>query len=161
MRSAEFWLDTASIREAWQISRGAGQTIAVIDTGIGRGPTVFNGVTGGADFSGVGSSDGRTPVGVIDREHGSLVASVAAGRPSPGDTGMIGVAPEANLLSVSLGFPAASNSTCSSFGCAAAFTTRFARMRPTPPTAADSATAPAAPMTTPITARPPGSRSSE
>ncbi|MCE7481054.1 S8 family serine peptidase [Microbacterium profundi] len=109
VRSAEFWLDTASIREAWQISRGAGQTIAVIDTGIGRGPTVFNGVTGGADFSGVGSSDGRTPVGVIDREHGSLVASVAAGRPSPGDTGMIGVAPEANLLSVSLGFPGSSS----------------------------------------------------
>ncbi|GGD76887.1 hypothetical protein GCM10007269_19770 [Microbacterium murale] len=109
MRAAEFWLDTASVRDAWQISRGAGQTIAVLDTGIGRGPAVFEGVTGGADFSGVGSSDGRTPVGVIDREHGSLVASVAAGRPGPGDTGMIGVAPEANLLSVSLGFPGSSS----------------------------------------------------
>lgn len=109
MRAAEFWLGAASIREAWEVSRGAGQTIAVIDTGIGRGPAVFDGVVGGADLSGVGSSDGRTPVGVIDREHGSLVASVAAGRPGPGDTGMIGVAPEANLLSVSLGFPGSSS----------------------------------------------------
>lgn len=109
VRAAEFWLDTASIRDAWQISRGAGQTIAVIDTGIGRGPTVFDGVVGGADLSGVGTSDGRTPVGLIDREHGSLVASVAAGRPGPGNTGMIGVAPEAGLLSVSLGFPGSSS----------------------------------------------------
>lgn len=109
VRAAEFWLDTASIRDAWLVSRGAGQTIAVIDTGIGHVPTIFDGVTGGADFSGVGSNDGRTPVGVIDREHGSLVASVAAGRPGPGDIGMIGVAPEADLLSVSLGFPGSSS----------------------------------------------------
>ncbi|MGM1018872.1 MAG: S8 family serine peptidase [Actinomycetota bacterium] len=94
--------------DAWQTTRGEGQTIAIIDTGVGRGPTVFDGVVGGTDVSGIGTEDGRTPVGVVDREHGSLVASVAAGRPGSGDTGMIGVAPEAELLSISLGFPGSS-----------------------------------------------------
>ncbi|WP_346265666.1 S8 family peptidase [Microbacterium esteraromaticum] len=40
-----------------------------------------------------------------DPNHGSWVASLAAGRGNPDGTGMIGVAPEAQLLSVSLGFP--------------------------------------------------------
>ncbi|WP_300265563.1 S8 family serine peptidase, partial [Microbacterium sp.] len=59
------------------------------------------------DVSGSGSPDGRTPVGTIDSDHGTLVASIAAGRGKKDGTGMIGVAPEANLLSVSIGFGAA------------------------------------------------------
>ncbi len=107
VREAEYWLDDNGVREAWQTTRGAGVTIAVIDTGIGRGPIEFEGaVIGGTDVSGVGSDDGRTPVGAVDRDHGSWVASLAAGRGMPNGTSVVGVAPEAELLSISAGFGA-------------------------------------------------------
>jgi subtilisin family serine protease len=105
VRAAEYWLEDYGIEKAWETTRGAGVTIAVIDTGIARGPIEFTGaVSGGTDVSGVGSDDGRTPVGAVDADHGSWVASLAAGRGTGPDTGMIGVAPEAQLLSVSVGF---------------------------------------------------------
>lgn len=110
VRSAQYWLDEYGIRDAWGTTKGKGVKIAVIDTGIGRGPVEFAGaVAGGADFSGVGSSDGRTPVGAVDSSHGSWVASLAAGRGTGADTGMIGVAPEAELLAISVGFGSASS----------------------------------------------------
>ncbi|WP_374312160.1 S8 family serine peptidase [Microbacterium sp.] len=108
VRKAEYWLEEYGIDEAWKTSRGKGVTIAVIDTGIGRGPVEFDGaVVGGTDVSGIGSDDGRTPVGAVDSNHGSWVASLAAGRGTGPGAGMIGVAPEADLLSVSVGFGAA------------------------------------------------------
>ena len=107
IRAAEYWLDGARIRDAWEVTRGKGTTIAVIDTGIGTPPVIFDdAVAGGTDVSGNGSADGRTPVGAVDSNHGTWVASLAAGRGNPDGTGMIGVAPEAKLLSVSLGFGA-------------------------------------------------------
>ncbi|MCI1020302.1 S8 family serine peptidase [Microbacterium sp. C5A9] len=108
VRASEYWLDGARIRDAWQTTRGKGVTIAVIDTGIASVPGVFDqAVVGGTDVSGTGSPDGRTPLGAIDGNHGSWVASLAAGRGAEDGTGMIGVAPEANLLSISVGFGAA------------------------------------------------------
>src|SRR5690606_38050720 len=71
VRAAEYWLDGAGIRDAWHTTRGKGVTIAVIDTGIGKVPSVFaDAVVGGIDVSGSGSPDGRTPVGTIDSDHG-------------------------------------------------------------------------------------------
>jgi len=105
VRSAEYWLSDYGIAKAWQTTRGAGVKIAIIDTGIGRGSAEFDGaVSAGTDVSGAGSPDGRTPVGAVDADHGSWVASLAAGRGTGPDTGVIGVAPEAQLLSVSVGF---------------------------------------------------------
>ncbi|WOF24361.1 S8 family serine peptidase [Microbacterium betulae] len=105
VRTAEYWLDEYGVTDAWETTRGAGTTIAVIDTGIVKGPEEFEGaVAGGTDVSGVGGEDGRTPVGVQDQNHGSYVASLAAARGTGEDTGMIGVAPEAQLLSISIGF---------------------------------------------------------
>lgn len=104
-RAAEYWIDGAHIDTAWKTTRGAGVTIAIIDTGIAKGPAAFDGaVIGGTDESGIGTPDGRTPLGPLDPDHGSRVASLAAGRPNADGSGMIGVAPEAKLLSVSLGF---------------------------------------------------------
>jgi membrane-anchored mycosin MYCP len=109
VRAAQYWLDEYGIEKAWETTRGAGVRIAVIDTGIGRGPAEFVGaVVGGADVSGLGTPDGRTPVGAVDANHGSWVASLAAARGTGADAGMIGVAPEAELLAVSVGFGAAS-----------------------------------------------------
>lgn len=113
VRASEYWLDQYGVREAWKITRGAGQKIAIIDTGIGRGPAEFSGaVVGGTDVSGVGAADGRAPVGAVDSNHGSWVASLAASRGTGNGRGMIGVAPEAELLSISVGF---GNSTAKPF----------------------------------------------
>ncbi len=102
VRAQEYWLEEYGIREAWQTTRGDGARIAIIDTGVGWAPE-FAGVVGGTDVSGLGSPDGRMPVGAVDADHGSWVASLAASRGLPGGTGMIGVAPGAELLSVSVG----------------------------------------------------------
>ena len=104
VRAKEYWLDAYGVRQAWQTTRGEGVRIAVIDTGIGRASEFDGAVVAGTDVSGAGTADGRTPVGVVDGNHGSWVASLAASRGLPGDTGMIGVAPAAELLAVSVGF---------------------------------------------------------
>ncbi|QEO10796.1 S8 family serine peptidase [Protaetiibacter larvae] len=103
VREAQYWLDAYGIRSAWSVTRGAGVTIAVIDTGVGSPPELSGAVVGGTDFSGLGSADGRTPVGP-DGEHGTLVASLAAGRGTGANSGVIGSAPEASILAISIGF---------------------------------------------------------
>jgi type VII secretion-associated serine protease mycosin len=104
VRSKEYWLDAYGIRTAWNTTRGKGVTIAIIDTGIDGGVAELRGaVVGGTDFSGHGAADGQTPVGT-DSEHGTMVASLAAGRGSGTGAGVIGAAPEASLLSISVGF---------------------------------------------------------
>ncbi|MEV8272468.1 S8 family serine peptidase [Microbacterium sp. NPDC077184] len=108
VRDAQYWLADYGIEDAWRTTRGAGVRIAVIDTGIGRGPVEFQGaVVAGTDVSGIGSADGRTPIGAVDGNHGSWVASLAAARGTGPGTGMIGVAPEAELMAVSVGFGSA------------------------------------------------------
>ncbi len=109
VRDAQYWLDDLGIRTAWQSTRGAGQTIAIIDTGIARGTAELDAaVVGGTDFSSAGSSDGRTPVGESSG-HGTMVASLAAGRGTGATSGVIGAAPEADLLAISISFGAGSD----------------------------------------------------
>lgn len=76
---------------AWQHSRGQGQTVAVIDTGVQPGPRLPH-VDGGGDF--VESTDGLTDCD----GHGTAVAGLIAGQPGP--DGFSGVAPEARLISI-------------------------------------------------------------
>ncbi|WP_232531684.1 S8 family peptidase [Microbacterium halophytorum] len=110
VRAAEYWLEDYGIKDAWETTKGEGATIAVIDTGIGDGADELEGaVVDGTDVSGNGADDGRTPVGIIDREHGSLVGSVAAARGTAPGKGFVGVAPEADLLSISVGFGASAS----------------------------------------------------
>ena len=105
VRDAEYWLSDYRIRDAWSVTRGAGVTIAVIDTGVdGSVPELRGAVVGGADFSGLGSADGQTPVGSSNSNHGTLVASLAAGRGTGPNAGVIGSAPEADILALSIGF---------------------------------------------------------
>jgi len=104
VRERQYWLEDYRINEAWQITRGAGVRIAIIDTGIDPSHQDLAGaVVGGADFSGLGSPDGFTPVGP-ERRHGTMVASLAAGRGNNSVDGVLGSAPEAELLSLSMSF---------------------------------------------------------
>ncbi|MEU6580789.1 type VII secretion-associated serine protease mycosin [Nocardia sp. NPDC046763] len=73
--------------------RGAGQKIAVIDTGVNRHPRLAN-LTGGGDY--VSDGDGTTE----DCDgHGTLVAGIIAAQPSVDDA-FVGVAPDAEILSI-------------------------------------------------------------
>ncbi|CAB4543262.1 MAG: S8 family serine peptidase [Actinobacteria bacterium] len=81
---------------------GEGVIVAVIDTGIDTShPDLVGTVIGGADFSGVGTPNGTSPVGPSGF-HGTMVASLIAGQGKV-TGGVIGVAPAAQLLSVSIG----------------------------------------------------------
>lgn len=76
---------------AWRFSRGDGQLVAVLDTGVRPGPRL-PGVQPGGDY--VETTDGLTDCD----GHGTLVAGLIAGQ--PGDGGFTGVAPAARLLSL-------------------------------------------------------------
>lgn len=104
IRDREYWLSEYGITTAWKTTKGAGVTIAIIDTGVdGTHVDLRGSVTGGTDVSGVGAANGQTPVGA-NSEHGTMVASLAAGRGHDGTSGVIGSAPAANILAISIGF---------------------------------------------------------
>lgn len=109
-RDAQWWLKEYGVTKAWKTATGRGITIAVIDTGIdGDHPDLAGQVVGGADMSGIGSANGQkllTP----DREHGTKVASLAAGR-GDGTRGVKGTAPDAKLLSISVSFDSGDSTT--------------------------------------------------
>lgn len=104
VRDLEYWLNDYGFTTAWNTSRGEGVTVAIIDTGVNGDVAELKGaVVGGTDVSGIGSPDGQTPVG-DDPNHGTMVASLLAGRGTGEGNGVIGIAPQADLLTVSVAF---------------------------------------------------------
>ncbi|MCK2213001.1 S8 family serine peptidase [Actinomadura sp. ATCC 31491] len=90
---------TLELPQAWRVSKGAGVTVAVLDSGVDPGHRDLSGsVLEGRDFT-----VGANPPGVPPRRlHGTYMASLIAGHGhGPGGRrGIIGVAPEADVLSV-------------------------------------------------------------
>ena len=76
---------------AWRFSRGDGQLVAVLDTGVRPGPRL-PGVQPGGDY--VESTDGLTDCD----GRGTAVAGLIAGQ--PGNDGFAGIAPAARLVSL-------------------------------------------------------------
>ncbi|WP_435832078.1 type VII secretion-associated serine protease mycosin [Nocardia rhamnosiphila] len=77
---------------AWQFGRGAGQKVAVIDTGVNRHPRLPR-LQPGGDY--VSDTDGT-----VDCDgHGTLVAGIIGAQPVPGDA-FAGVAPDAEILAI-------------------------------------------------------------
>jgi len=86
---AQSMLDLSS---AWKFSRGGGQRVAVIDTGVSRHPRLPR-VQAGGDYVSTGD-------GTVDCDgHGTLVAGIIAAQPHPSDA-FAGVAPDASIIAI-------------------------------------------------------------
>jgi subtilase family protein len=83
---------------AWNLSRGQGVTVAVIDSGVNPGVSDLAGsVTTGPDYTGVHTQESNPNWGV----HGTWMASLIAGHGhNGGGSGILGVAPKARVLSI-------------------------------------------------------------
>ena len=92
-------LNQVGVPAAWQDAEGSGVTVAVLDTGVDTSAPDLQGVvTTGPDYTRGADPPGYQP----PHEHGTYIASIIAGRGDGpgGDQGVIGVAPEASILSV-------------------------------------------------------------
>ena len=99
VRAQEWWLADLHTAQAWHISEGAGITVAVLSTGVSATqPDLTGAVITGPDYT----ASGRYSGGPYWGEVGTAVASIIAGHGhGHGDnSGIIGVAPQAKILSV-------------------------------------------------------------
>jgi type VII secretion-associated serine protease mycosin len=83
---------------AWSVTRGAGVTVAVIDSGVNPDVSDLSGsVTTGPNYTGVTTSSFNKDWGV----HGTWMASLIAGHGHDGGlSGVVGTAPAARILSI-------------------------------------------------------------
>ena len=102
IKQAPAIFDAVGVRRAWEVSRGRGVTVAIVDSGVAAGNQHFQGPDGpvvlpGIDLSGE-NTDGRVDVG----EHGTAIAGAIAAQELPKEmgSGLVGVAPEAKILPV-------------------------------------------------------------
>lgn len=99
IRAQQWALEAMHTEEAWQITKGRGVTVAVLDTGVEEDhPDLAGNVLPGKDLVGFGAEPG-------DRawaRHGTAMAGIIAGHGhGPGDAdGVLGIAPEAKILPV-------------------------------------------------------------
>ncbi|MEV7016322.1 type VII secretion-associated serine protease mycosin [Streptomyces sp. NPDC093991] len=99
IRDRQWSLEALHTEEAWRTTRGAGVTVAVLDTGVEAGhPDLDGNVLEGKDLVGFGAREGDEAWA----RHGTAMAGIIAGHghgPGNGD-GVLGVAPEAKILPV-------------------------------------------------------------
>ncbi|MDX2818139.1 type VII secretion-associated serine protease mycosin [Streptomyces sp. NPDC006207] len=99
VRDADWALDALHAQEAWQRTKGAGVTVAVLDTGVdGTHPDLTGQVLKGKDMVGFGARRGDSAWA----RHGTGMAGIIAGHGhGPGGSdGVLGIAPEARILPV-------------------------------------------------------------
>jgi type VII secretion-associated serine protease mycosin len=98
IRTDEWPVSYLNLAAAQQLSSGAGVTVALLDTGVVPGRADLTGqVTTGPDYAGGVEQPGQAGWG----EHGTCMASIIAGHGRDGGSdGMLGVAPQAHILSV-------------------------------------------------------------
>ncbi|TWD19491.1 type VII secretion-associated serine protease mycosin [Streptomyces sp. T12] len=99
IRDRQWGLDALHTDRAWNTTRGAGVTVAVLDTGVEADhPDLDGNVLAGKDLVGFGAREGDEAWA----RHGTAMAGIIAGHghgPGNGD-GVLGVAPEAKILPV-------------------------------------------------------------
>jgi type VII secretion-associated serine protease mycosin len=91
-------LNMMNVPAAWQLTRGGGVTVAVIDSGVDPDVSDLAGsVVTGPDYTGVSTKSSNPDWGV----HGTWMASLIAGHGHDGGgSGVIGVAPRSTILSI-------------------------------------------------------------
>jgi type VII secretion-associated serine protease mycosin len=94
IRDDEWWLTTLNVAQAQRITKGAGVTVAVVDSGVNAShPDLRGAILAGRDT--VSGKDGRfDPDG-----HGTAMAGLIAAR-GRGGSGVLGIAPAAKILPV-------------------------------------------------------------
>lgn len=99
-RDTEQWvISQLNLTAAWQLSKGQGVTVAVIDSGVNPNVSDLTGsVITGPDYTGVDTPPSDPNWGV----HGTWMASLVAGHGhGPGNSsGIVGSAPQATVLSI-------------------------------------------------------------
>ena len=98
VRQQEFWLSQLSVSQAWLVTQGSGVTVAVLSDGVDtQQPDLGGSVTTGPDYTGTGQESGS-----FFGAQGTAAASLIAGRGTGagGNSGIIGIAPRARILSV-------------------------------------------------------------
>nr|WP_239067727.1 S8 family serine peptidase [Actinomadura bangladeshensis] len=97
-RSDAWWFHAWSVQgTVWPLSKGAGVTVGLIDTGTNANLPELS----GAVLPGLDTTGGKT-AGQVDSDghgHGTSMAALIAGR-GGGTTGYVGLAPEAKILPV-------------------------------------------------------------
>lgn len=98
IRDAQWHLRFLDIARAHQITKGAGVTVAVIDTGVDPDhPDLADAVVKGRDFA---ILEANPPDGLTDLDgHGTAMAGIIAAR-GRGGNGVLGIAPAATILPV-------------------------------------------------------------
>lgn len=99
IRDQQWALAALHTDRAWQTTKGAGVTVAVLDTGVdGSHPDLVDQVLPGKDLVGFGASQGDSSWAL----HGTAMAGIIAGHGNgPGRTdGVLGIAPEVKILPV-------------------------------------------------------------
>jgi subtilisin family serine protease len=99
VRDRQAWvLNMLDAPAAWAVTKGAGVTVAVIDSGVNPNVSDLAGsVITGPDYTGVHTSPSNPHWGV----HGTWMASLIAGHGHDGgSSGILGMAPEAKVLSI-------------------------------------------------------------
>ncbi|MFG1704062.1 S8 family serine peptidase [Nonomuraea sp. M3C6] len=97
VRDQQQWvLDALNVEQAWTLTKGAGVTVAVVDSAVDREVKELQGrVSAGPDMTS-GVANQEVPPG----RHGTAMAGLIAGS-GEGD-GLIGIAPQARILSLPL-----------------------------------------------------------
>lgn len=99
IRDQQWGLEALHTEQAWRTTKGAGVTVAVLDTGVDdQHPDLAGQVLPGKDLIGFGAGRGDSSWAL----HGTAMAGIIAGRGNgPGRAdGVLGVAPEAKILPV-------------------------------------------------------------
>ena len=99
IRDNQQWiLNMMNVPAAWQLTRGGGVTVAVIDSGVNPDVSDLAGsVVTGPNYTGVSTKASNPDWGV----HGTWMASLIAGHGHDGgDSGVIGIAPRSTILSI-------------------------------------------------------------
>jgi subtilisin family serine protease len=99
VRPDDWWLSALHVTAAWESTRGAGVTVAVLDTGVDPSQADLAGsVVTGPDYTGSGRAPGGPFWGIRGTEMASLIAGHGHGTGRA--NGVVGIAPAAKILSV-------------------------------------------------------------